>query len=243
MLSIINKHSRDDFIQRDEKTHTYYVQGDSRTYISVTKIISSLFRPFDSEGIALGLCKKNFHDSSSEYYHKNKDEIIETWKSRAKLGTILHQEIENYYNGIESFSTSTIEHQYFLNFLKDFQQCIPYRSEWMIYSEDYHCAGTIDMVFKKKNGHYIIVDWKRCKNVTTENTFGTKPIHPILKDLPDTNFYHYSCQCNFYKYILESKYEMTVDKMYICVLHPENENYQLYELPDMQEEIQKILIS
>ena len=64
-----------------------------------------------------------------------------------------------------------------------------------------------------------------------------------ISHLADINFFiHYSLQLNAYKYILEKNYDLKVSNMFIVCLHPENknENYLLYPIKDMKNEIQNI---
>ena len=63
--------------------------------------------------------------------------------------------------------------------------------------------------------------------------------NPIISHLPDTNFWHYALQLNIYKYILEKNYNKHIGKMVLVCLHPNNLNnsYQLFEVPNLQNEI------
>ena len=52
--------------------------------------------------------------------------------------------------------------QYINKVAKDIGQFMePYRTEWMVYDEDLRFAGSIDMIFKNKDGTLEIYDWKR----------------------------------------------------------------------------------
>ena len=84
------------------------------------------------------------------------------WKdnSAAEAGTKLHYDIECYYNNCPNENNS-IEYQYFKNFVKDYPDLKPYRTEWMVYYMEYKLSGSIDMVFQNKDGDLEIYDWKR----------------------------------------------------------------------------------
>lgn len=137
----------------------------------------------------------------------------------------------------------SIEFQYFQNFLADFQDLRPFRTEWIVYYEEYKLSGSIDMVFELPNGDLLIYDWKRCKEITYDNNFGKCSTTPCIKHLPDTNFWHYALQLNMYKTILEHKYEKKVVGLFLVCLHPDNpyKNYERIEVPFLEKEMSDLL--
>ena len=68
----------------------------------------------------------------------------------------------------------------------------PYRSEWVVFNEDYQIAGSIDMVFRDDAGRLILVDWKRTKRMQTApdryTTSCTKWDDPPIQHESDTLF-------------------------------------------------------
>ena len=124
------------------------------------------------------------------------------------LGTKLHKDIEIYYNTGKS-NNNTKEFRYFENFLKEEPELIPYRTEWSIYDEDIKLSGTVDMIFKNKDGTYSIYDWKRQVYFT------------------EVDRKRYSLQLNLYKKIIESKYNLKIKGLFLLCLHPNNSNYQI----------------
>jgi hypothetical protein len=64
-------------------------------------------------------------------------------------GTKMHYDIECYFNGMD-VKNDSIEYSYFQNFLKDFPELKPYRTEWMVYYEELKLSGSIDMIFENK---------------------------------------------------------------------------------------------
>lgn len=129
------------------------------------------------------------------------------------------------------------EWNYFIQFITDYPDMVPYRTEWMIYDEDSKVAGSIDMVYENSDGTLSIYDWKRCKEIVKQNTWNKFALEPLIKHIPDTNFWHYSLQLNTYKYILERKYGKTIRDLYLVRLHPTNNSYELIEVPIMTKEI------
>ena len=83
----------------------------------------------------------------------------------AAAGTAMHYDIECYYNQCPNNNTS-VEYEYFKQFLEDYPHLEPYRTEWTIFHEELRLSGSIDMVFRnKKDGTFSIYDWKRCREI------------------------------------------------------------------------------
>ena len=242
-----NKHSRDESISFKEEGHIYTINGISGNYTSVTTIVHQNFSHFDSNETADNLLKntKKMADPNYKYFGKTKKDIIEEWNQSGKIaseaGTNLHADIENYYNGVP-VENNSIEFQYFNNFVKDFPELIPYRTEWMVFYEEYKICGSIDMVFENPDGTLQIYDWKRSKGIEYES-FGNKcSITPCISHLPDTNFNHYSLQLNIYRKILQEKYDKIVTKLCLVILHPDHheKNYEIIVVPIMDYEIDEL---
>ena len=151
--------------------------------------------------------------------------------------------IQNQYF-IEFYDISeTVEWGYFLTFLRDFPTLVPYRTEWLIFHEEQKLAGSIDMTYLDvESGDLLIYDWKRAKYIppSTEIAFGRYATHPLLLDIPDTNFWHYSLQLNTYKAILEQKYGKHVRELCLIRLHPNHTTYECIPLPNLQPRIQEL---
>lgn len=242
MLAKRNVHERDDKITFIEETHQYWYEN--KCFTSVTTVINSLFKKFDQKEMIMKIL--NSPTRKEIYKNKTFHEIEEMWDNNKKeavdAGLLLHKDIEDFYNE-KLIDNNSMEYNYFLRFVDDHKdQFIPYRSEWKIFDEDHHIAGTIDMCFVR-NGYLEIIDWKRCRNITTNNPFRKFSSEPYLSHVSDTNFSHYALQLNFYKYIIEKKYKKLVSSMYIVCLHPENKNnnYIMMKVPEMKKEIKLIL--
>jgi ATP-dependent exoDNAse (exonuclease V) beta subunit len=178
----------------------------------------------------------------SKYYGQTADEIKAGWdKNRdeaAEAGTKMHYDIECYYNECPNENDS-IEYKYFKNFLEAYPDLKPYRTEWTVFHEELKLAGSIDMIFEKPDGHLLIYDWKRSKEIVKTSGFNKWGNKECIEHLPDTNYWHYCLQLNTYKKILEDKYDKIVDEMYLVCLHPDNKNkdYQRIKVSNLQEEV------
>lgn len=246
-----NNHNRDQYIWIYEPTHTYHVYGNT-DYTSVTTWINSHFPKFDTDTFINNMMKSwKFKNSESKrkYNGMTKEEIKQKWKNDGKIaseaGTLIHYNIECYYND-NWVDDDSVEFGYFLRFDNLVQQLpnspVPYRTEWQIFDEDNKLAGTIDMVYQNMDGSLDLVDWKRCKEIKTENKW-QKSITPCLSDFPDTNFWHYTLQLNTYKFIIEKNYGKKINSMYIVNMHPNNSNksFQMFQVQNFQKQIKQLL--
>lgn len=255
-----NPHERDNNIIFISSTHRYLI-NNTEGYTSVTTWVHSNFEPFNSDEV-IDKMMNGSNWSKSKYFGKTKDEITQEWSNNGKesssLGVDLHfyielfmnQEtkkdkpthrdlLEHYYkNSSEIFEPFSIPNEaewtYFLAFVTNNPDLVPYRSEWMVYHENIKICGTIDMVYENEDGSLTIYDWKRCKSIN-KFSYGKNSINPKMSNIPDCNYYHYLLQLNLYKFILETKYNKTVKACYLVKLHPNNRSktYEMLSLPKL----------
>ncbi len=241
-LKKLNSHPRDELIEFDEKPHKYYVKDFEDDFISVTTFIHNFFPKFNADQI-IDKMMSSRNWPKSKYFGLSKEEIKQEWEDNKNLaahdGTIMHKDIELYLNDIEVINNSK-EFQFFLDFIKDHNYLIPYRTEWEVFDEDLYLAGSIDMCFTKKGSDEIIIyDWKRSKDIKEDNLYESG-FYPI-SHLPNANYWHYSLQLNIYKRILEKKYNKKVSEMYLLWLHPNNDSYKRIEVVDLSKEVEDLL--
>lgn len=240
-FNLINSHPRDKRIEFYPEPHIYTI--DKTPAPSASTVISKFFPEFDSYGKASSLSPSN------PLYGLPVEEIVQTWNSRgmeaANKGTFLHEQIEKYYLG-EHYE-KTEEFHLFEQFVSDHKNIKPHRSEWRIFDEEHHIAGTIDLISKNGVG-FDIYDWKRSKKVVdtyngepiTKDTWGNVGVGQ-LKDIDDTSYNRYCLQQSLYRYILEKNYNLTISKMYLVVLYPDNDRYYKVEVPYLKKRAEYIL--
>lgn len=243
-LATINRNLRDNNISFQDEGHIYTIkhpgclEGDT-CFTSVTRFIHTFIEKFNADKIIYNMMRSS-NWSNSKYYGMTKSEIKLLWDSNGKeastAGTNMHYDIECTYNNM-SVKNDSIEYSYFLNFYKDFNHLKPYRTEWLIYDEDLHLAGSIDMTFINSDGNIEIYDWKRAKEISKNSKWNKWIKNPIISHLPDTNYWHYSLQLNVYKAILIRKYGMNVSNLYLVCLHPNHDNYLRIPVADLQYEV------
>jgi hypothetical protein len=134
------------------------------------------------------------------------------------------------------------EWSYFLSYVADHPDFVPYRTEWMVYYEELQLSGSIDMIYENADGTLSIYDWKRAKEIKQDDSYGKCATTTCIKHLPDTNYWHYTLQLNIYKMILETKYGKRITDLCLVVLHPGNFNggYLLYPVPTISKEIRAL---
>lgn len=240
MMNTLLRSSRDSNISFEDIGHKYTVVLPNDELLepkSVTTLIHQYFPSFNSD-LVINKMMNSSNWVNSKYYGKTKIEIQKEWENNgaesSALGTDMHAHIENYLNDgtIDPVYCQTKEFQYFMNFWRTFQTRYPnhtnVRSEWMIYDEDIKVAGSVDCLASDNSGNTILLDWKRSKEIKLENRF--EKGYPPFQKYDNCNYYHYSLQLNFYRHILETKYQVKIDKMAIIILHPDQLDFQYHDI-------------
>jgi len=267
VLEIVNVHERDQHIQFFEEGHKYVIDFEPDVvYTSVTTWNHTHFPKFNADAIITSMMKSKGWKEGHKYWNMTQEQIKSQWtangSSVSSAGTDMHFEIECFmnekllprgYTHAELYNLYMCEHknnqeikvkewQYFMNFVKDFPELKPYRTEWTIYHEDVKISGSVDMIYENPDGTLSIYDWKRSKNITRVNNWNKFALSPQICHLPDSNFWHYAMQLNTYKVILEDKYDKKVTDLYLVRLHPdaEEKNYELIKLPDLTNEVRQL---
>lgn len=248
-LAVKNAHPRDERITFEESTHSYTIDGVKEGWTSCTTFIGGFYKHFDADKI-ISKMMASPKWPASKYYGMTADEIKAKWNTNGEeasaAGTRMHLDIEHYNNadpvgnleGDNWEPKAGPEWDYFIAFDKRWRQrkgFVPFRTEWLVFKEDIKLAGSIDMVYKKPDGTLAIYDWKRVKELKTENDYDY--MMPPIDHLPDTNYWHYSLQLNIYRRILEELYDVVVSELALVVLHPDDDSYRIIRLNIMDEEI------
>jgi len=267
VLSIRNAHPRDANIQFIEEGHKYTILTEPDVkYTSVTTWNHTHFPKFEADIIIENMMKGKGWKKGHKYWGLTADQIKAQWNSNkdavSGAGTDLHYEIECFQNekrlkiaytnkelykiymsdNKKTLDIKAIEWRYFIDFVREFPELKPFRTEWLIYDDEVKISGSIDMVYENTDGTLSIYDWKRCKNITRINNFNKFGLPPQICHLPDSNFWHYALQLNTYKAILEKKYGKIIKELFLVRLHPdaEEKTYELIKLPDLSTEIKDL---
>jgi hypothetical protein len=250
-----NPHPRDKHVDFYDPTHTYTVRFNDGSgnavvddgFTSVTTWNHSHFGHFDADRIIEKMMRSPKW-SQNKYYGMTREEIKAQWDANrdeaAKAGTLMHYDIECFYNKVD-ISNDSIEYKWFLDFEHDRTKeggfaphLKPFRTEMIVYDEELRLVGSVDMIFEAPDGTLQIYDWKRCREIKKTNPWQSSHVE-CINHLPDSNYWHYALQLNTYKAIIERKYGRVVTDLYLVCLHPENKNksYLRIKLPILQQEI------
>lgn len=228
-------------IKFDEKNHIYYPKKDpsgNSDYISVTTLIEEFFPYFDVDA---------YIKKQMEVTGKRKEEIEKELTEPSERGTAMHAEIEKCLKG-ESFDSSSKELQMFKRFYDDCiipQNLSFFAAEKVIELPEHNIAGTVDALFKKPNGDYVMIDWKRSKHLIIDGyprKYGFGRGLSVLSHLDNSSYYKYEMQQSFYKYILEKRYKMRISSMILVVLYPTYDKYFTIKLSKYREKEVKEII-
>lgn len=229
-----------DNIAFEDETHKYHHPKDqtgNAEYISVTTLIDRFF-PFDID---------RFIQIKAEKEGRSKSDVLEEFirdrDEAADRGTSLHEHIENFLKG-KSYDSNTKEFKMFLKFHEEIIKPNSFEfieAEKRILVEEYNIAGTIDALFKKPNSEeYIIVDWKRSKNLVIDGRpkkYGYGYGMSELGHLDNSSYYKYALQQNIYRYILQEKYGISISSMNLIVLHENFDRFFRINLGVMEREV------
>ena len=230
LLEKKNAHPRDSKITFEEEGHKYTIEGMDGSPVSVTTLIHHNFPSFNAD-LVIDKMMKSRNWPSSKYFGRTKEDIKSGWEASgeeaSRLGTLMHADVERFLNEEQVLNPDSKEFSHFKLFWGEFQRTYPtftpYRTEWLVYDEENKVAGSIDCVLTNPEGQLLLLDWKRSKEIKTENRY-EKGLGPFAH-LDHCNFWHYSLQLNIYRHILETKYNKQVLGMFIVVLHPDNPFY------------------
>ncbi len=232
-----NAHCRDGLIDFDPSQHIYTFNGTE--FKSVTTIVEECFEAFDADYWAR---VKRPGDPES---------LKREWEDKAReareLGTLMHDRIERYYLGeqLEPEAASDPTFRHFLNFANE-HRLTPYRTEWRIFSERSHVAGTLDFLAVDENGRFTIYDWKRSTKVVDKYGNPVRGKYPKyakrpLNHLPDTTYHHYALQVSIYRFILAEHYGIEVDNACLGVFHEDLPCHFCVKLPYLRDEVIKLM--
>lgn len=186
-------------INYDPKRHKYEFKG--KEIESVTSYIKR-FKNIDTYHLLMSKYKMSREDVIKAIC-KDDNEISQEkakWQKKSEeamtKGSHIHDLIAKELKG---------EHQndpmcdMVMNWIKD-EELEVVKVEEIIFSEKVYLAGTIDALFKTKNGKYLLVDWKTGGPIRTQSEVKMKPPYDKYDDCPMS---HYYLQLNLYSQILQ----------------------------------------
>ena len=250
-LAAVNPTPRDARCVFVEATHQYFVDGVKAPW-SGTAFSHYCERHFQADRILAetrpgwaakkGYVKQDGSEMSAE-------EIKAQWEANGKCqsrrGTLLHWQIECYLNGYDIAEPHSPEFAMMLQFEHVFMDALgltPWRVEMNLFHCGLRLAGQADLICKDHAGKFVILDWKRSREIK-ERAYRNEMQRAPLEHLPNTNRHCYNLQLNNYRHMLETEYGFEVSGMYLVVLHPNQRPAvpHVYKVPRMQREIEALV--
>jgi ATP-dependent exoDNAse (exonuclease V) beta subunit len=220
-------------LQFEEASHTYMVNGVKLR--SVSEIVASQFKKFNSHVISRMIARKKAEDETSEYFNMTADDIMNKWNETGKqsrdAGTRMHHLIENFYKHCQEPEDESVEWKQFEEFRKENPDWICLATEHRVHNNK--VAGTIDAIFDTPEG-VVLVDWKRTKAIDYSG-HGMGKDH--MKHVADCNYSKYSLQLSLYRALINCD----VHACYIVQIHPSLETYQKIKAQNFHIEAKKLL--
>jgi hypothetical protein len=242
-LSIFNR------ITFVEKNHSYLIDGQPSSSLSVTKLLKKFKRQFDSELVARRVAKKR---------RTTPQVILTEWESHNRysttIGSMVHKYIENFYGNkriefdgdlsfLEQeqrkkiFDYLPVLIKYFQNFAKDHSNLLCVKSEMVLGDlRDTRVCGMCDaLVYNTNTDRFEILDFKTNKKMEQESPWGNL-LYPF-DDMSEGEINEYTIQLNCYKYFIEKYTSIKIDALKIVWLNSNNANYKLIELPFIETKV------
>jgi hypothetical protein len=236
-----------------EKDHVYLIDGNPTNAPSVTRLLKRYKRKFDQDLIAARVAKKR---------KCPKEQVILEWELNnvlsTTLGTMVHKYIENYYGNkrvefegsfdrLGSAEKKQIQEAFpkavkqFQNFFQDNSHLISVKNEQPLGDIDgSKVCGMCDLLcFNKLSGTFEILDFKTNKKMNSTTKWGN--LLPPFDYMTEGEVNEYTIQLNCYKYFIEKYTSINITKLKLVWLYHGNENYQVFELPDIQNDVKNIL--
>ena len=248
-LASRNRFPRETRILFNETEHVYTVDG-VRVPRSVTGLVHKFVESFDPRD-AIEAMQNGAHWEVKRQLYTNDagelltpDEIVCKWARNGEVqrarGQLLHYHAEQFLNGRAVEHPLSPEFRQFLAIHRTLlgEGLRVYRTELSVFHCGLRLAGQIDLLCLDAAGAYVVVDWKRCKQMRYDTR---QPMKEPLCHLPSCNWYTYSLQLNLSAHILTSEYGLAVGRMLLGIVHPDKERGQLLSVPFLREEVESIV--
>lgn len=221
----------------NEENHSY-IDDYNIAYNSVTKVIHNAFPQFNAQDVAKKVAQRDGLDMQN---------VLNSWKMTGQTasinGTRMHENCERQIlNRLSEMHTPNDEDER-IRFktawykVKELQnEFINLSPEMIVFSPYFNVAGSIDLLAKKNDYNYSILDYKVVKEIKKDAFNNQKGLTYATFDLPNANFFLYALQLNIYEFILKFEkyipYQATVNKE--LLKYNINGSFDRIKLPDLQ---------
>jgi len=232
----VHRHSRDSQVRIHENERMTFF-GLSYDFPGV--IIDPLFPKYKLNDIAKEEAERrgvSIADVKLEWEKKGRE-------TRARE-MLLHENVDKWFSGDEVKIDKTFIH------FKQYQESTklwPYRTSWIIYDDVHKIASKVDLI-ENKDGRFILYKIKSTDNILDGGYpkkyderigFAKEPV----SHLGNTPYTKCALELNLEKYILEKNYGINIDDLRLGIFHPTYNKAYILRIPNLQEEISKILES
>ena len=180
----------------NEEEHKYFNEKGLE-YISVTTLLGTFKKPFDSEMHAKRVAERTGTTVES---------VLASWKKTTveaqERGTGIHKKMEAYIKFGECLPEDADMIKSFNNAIEGFKHSKK-TAEGLLWIDDARIAGTADIILENDKEFYIL-DFKTNKKFKFMNDFGEKLLPP-LSYLDYCEFTIYSMQLSLYAYMLQKQ--------------------------------------
>ena len=228
----------------------YYEYKGKRVGISVTRLIEEYANEFNAEEMAEKVANKE---------NRLVEDILAEWKYKADFACAKGSTCHEYAQSLWSKSiwkyipfgqdiafklaVNKIKKQA-KNFKFEYENHLEHLiDELPIGSEEYDIASCVDHLFYNKlTGGLVLVDYKTNSYMSGYNKKAySKKMKVPLSHLNDDALHHYHIQLSIYKYLIEKYTGLKVEEMFIVYMSENIENYEIIEIPYLENEVKQIL--
>ena len=205
-----------------------------KKFISVSKILYALKKPFDEKKMSLK-CSEN---PNHEHYGKKPDDIIKIWREKAQHSRVIGNNLDNYIdisltNSKENVDYSKIDLNVLDNrnlYFEKFKNDIIEKFGLELVSQEDTVMDIIKMIYGRIdaiflwNNKLVIFDWKSNEELTTESDF--KLLYPF-DYLDNSKLTEYTLQVYLYRWILEQAYILEKPINGCRIIHLNSKGYSV----------------
>ena len=228
----------------------YYTYKDKSISIGATGLIEQYTQDFDSQAVAERVAEKqgkSVQEVLAEWEYKNKFACAKGSQCHYFAQTLWNKEpfdmMKIGFDGSVEYDVATelIETQA-INFHNDYKDRLEHLAdEFVIGSEEYDIASAIDHLFiNKLTGGLVLVDYKTNSDIHKNERYA-KQMKVPLQHLKDFTLNHYYIQLSIYKYLVEKYTDLKIEEMFIVWFSENIENYEIIEIPYLENEVKNIL--
>ena len=217
-----------------EQGHFYVdIKNPEQKYLSVTSFIPFFHEKFDANFQAPKTAKK---------LKMTTQQVLKMWDDKREFSCEHGSKFHSYIEGRISRKVFDYHVPKLVEQVESFiidQTLIPVASEFVLASEEHGLAGSIDQLYMDYSCVLDVYDWKTNEDLLKPAYKNKKMFYPF-NNIPDNKIGHYTVQLNIYQYLLMLK-GFKVNNRKVVWFYENNMNYEIIEIPECLEEVEKAL--